>query len=44
MTAQRVVEMVSSRGLDEALTIARGENAPLTTELPGRTLAPGVNE
>src|SRR5262249_26214230 len=36
MLLQRVVERVGSRGLDEALNIAREENAPLTTELPPR--------
>lgn len=34
MLAQRVVEVVTSRGLDSALEIARRERAPLTTELP----------
>jgi NAD(P)-dependent dehydrogenase (short-subunit alcohol dehydrogenase family) len=36
MAAQRVVELVARRGLDEALEIARREHAPLTTELPER--------
>lgn len=36
MLAQRVVELVSARGLDAALAIAREENAPLTTALPPR--------
>ena len=34
MIAQRVVEAVSSRGLERALEIARREHAPLTTQLP----------
>jgi NAD(P)-dependent dehydrogenase (short-subunit alcohol dehydrogenase family) len=34
--AQRVLELVAGRGLDEALAIAREENAPLTTELQAR--------
>jgi NAD(P)-dependent dehydrogenase (short-subunit alcohol dehydrogenase family) len=34
MAAQRVVELVARRGLDEALEIARREHAPLTTEQP----------
>lgn len=34
MLAQRVVERVVSRGLDQALEIARSERARLTTELP----------
>ena len=35
MIVQRVVERVTGNGgLDQALEIARGENAPLTTELP----------
>ena len=34
MVAQRVVEQVVRRGLDDALDIARGEHARLTTELP----------
>ena len=34
MLAQRVVERVVSRGLDNALDIARAEHARLTTELP----------
>ncbi len=38
MLAQRAVELVSARGLDEALTVARDEHAPLTTALPPRDL------
>ena len=34
MTVQRVVELATRFGLDEALEIARRENAPLTTTLP----------
>jgi NAD(P)-dependent dehydrogenase (short-subunit alcohol dehydrogenase family) len=34
MGVQRLVELVASRGLDQALEIAREEHAPLTTELP----------
>jgi NAD(P)-dependent dehydrogenase (short-subunit alcohol dehydrogenase family) len=40
MIAQRVVEAVSSRGLDRALEIARREHAPLTTPLPHLAEAP----
>ncbi|HEV3127950.1 MAG TPA: SDR family NAD(P)-dependent oxidoreductase [Solirubrobacteraceae bacterium] len=40
MIAQRVVEAVSSRGLDRALEIARREHAPLTTALPHLAEAP----
>jgi NAD(P)-dependent dehydrogenase (short-subunit alcohol dehydrogenase family) len=36
MIAQRLLERASRRGLDDALAIARVENAPLTTELPPR--------
>jgi AhpD family alkylhydroperoxidase len=36
MIAQRVVERVSSVGLDRVLETAREEHAPLTTELPPR--------
>jgi NAD(P)-dependent dehydrogenase (short-subunit alcohol dehydrogenase family) len=36
MIAQRLLERASRRGLDDALAIARVENAPLTTELPAR--------
>ena len=36
MLAQRFVDRAARRGLDEALSIARDENAPLTTELPPR--------
>jgi NAD(P)-dependent dehydrogenase (short-subunit alcohol dehydrogenase family) len=36
MLAQRLIERRSRRGLDEALAIARDENAPLTTDLPAR--------
>jgi NAD(P)-dependent dehydrogenase (short-subunit alcohol dehydrogenase family) len=35
MLAQRLVDRVARRGLDEALEIARREHAPLTTSLPG---------
>lgn len=34
MLLQRLVERVTRRGLQDALEIARAENAPLTTELP----------
>jgi NAD(P)-dependent dehydrogenase (short-subunit alcohol dehydrogenase family) len=34
--AQRVVELVTRRGLEGTLDLARGEHAPLTTELPPR--------
>jgi NAD(P)-dependent dehydrogenase (short-subunit alcohol dehydrogenase family) len=34
MVAQRVVERVARRGLDQALDIARDERPPLTTEQP----------
>jgi NAD(P)-dependent dehydrogenase (short-subunit alcohol dehydrogenase family) len=34
MLAQRLVDVVASRGLDPALEIARREHAPLRTELP----------
>jgi hypothetical protein len=36
MVAQRLLDRTSRRGLEEALRIAREENAPLTTELPER--------
>jgi NAD(P)-dependent dehydrogenase (short-subunit alcohol dehydrogenase family)/alkylhydroperoxidase family enzyme len=36
MLAQRVVDRVAARGLDEALAVAREEHAPLTTALPER--------
>jgi NAD(P)-dependent dehydrogenase (short-subunit alcohol dehydrogenase family) len=36
MLAQRLVDVGSRRGLDAALEIARGENAPLTTPQPPR--------
>ena len=36
MFAQRVVERVTAQGLDEALEVARQENAPLTTALEPR--------
>jgi NAD(P)-dependent dehydrogenase (short-subunit alcohol dehydrogenase family) len=36
MFAQRVVDRAARRGLEDALTIAREEQAPLTTELPTR--------
>jgi NAD(P)-dependent dehydrogenase (short-subunit alcohol dehydrogenase family)/alkylhydroperoxidase family enzyme len=44
MIAQRLVDRVAARGLDEALTIARIENAPLTTELPEQSLAHDAGE
>ncbi len=34
MLAQRVVEQATARGLDDALELARGEDAPLTTSQP----------
>jgi len=37
MGAQRLVDVVARRGLDEALAIARREGAPLTTTLPERS-------
>jgi NAD(P)-dependent dehydrogenase (short-subunit alcohol dehydrogenase family) len=40
MVAQRVVELVTRRGLDRALEIARNEDAPLTTPLPERVPSP----
>jgi NAD(P)-dependent dehydrogenase (short-subunit alcohol dehydrogenase family)/alkylhydroperoxidase family enzyme len=40
MIAQRVVEAVSSRGLERALEIARREHAPLTTPLPELAQSP----
>jgi NAD(P)-dependent dehydrogenase (short-subunit alcohol dehydrogenase family) len=40
MLAQRVVERYTLPGLDGALAVARGENAPLTTELPEERSAP----
>jgi AhpD family alkylhydroperoxidase len=39
MAAQRVVELVTRRGIDAALEVARAENAPLTTPLPERALS-----
>jgi NAD(P)-dependent dehydrogenase (short-subunit alcohol dehydrogenase family) len=36
MVSQRLLGRASRRGLDDALRIAREENAPLTTELPER--------
>jgi NAD(P)-dependent dehydrogenase (short-subunit alcohol dehydrogenase family) len=36
MLAQRIVDRAARRGLEDALTIAREEQAPLTTELPSR--------
>jgi NAD(P)-dependent dehydrogenase (short-subunit alcohol dehydrogenase family) len=36
MLGQRVVDRAARRGLEDALAIAREENAPLTTELPSR--------
>jgi len=35
MAVQRVVEAATSRGLCEALDVARAEHAPLTTSQPG---------
>ena len=40
MIVQRLVERVTRRGLDEVLEVARGEHAPLTTELPAAQSAP----
>jgi AhpD family alkylhydroperoxidase len=40
MLAQRVVERYTRPGLDDALEVARGEHAPLTTELPEERSAP----
>lgn len=40
MLAQRLVDLGARRGLDEALEIARGEAAPLTTTLPEQTGSP----
>lgn len=37
MTAQRVVEAATQRGLSEALSIAREESVPLTTPLDGQS-------
>jgi NAD(P)-dependent dehydrogenase (short-subunit alcohol dehydrogenase family) len=37
MLAQRIVELGARPGLNRALEIARGENAPLTTEQPDRS-------
>jgi hypothetical protein len=34
MLAQRLIDRVARRGLDQALEIARHEHAPLTTSLP----------
>ena len=42
MLAQRVIDRYTLPGLDEALEIARGENAPLTTELPDERSAPAA--
>jgi AhpD family alkylhydroperoxidase len=39
MIVQRIVDLAARRGLDAALEIARGENAPLTTELPDLAVA-----
>jgi hypothetical protein len=36
MLAQRLVERVTARGLDEVMDTARRENAPLTTPLESR--------
>jgi NAD(P)-dependent dehydrogenase (short-subunit alcohol dehydrogenase family) len=47
MPAQRVVEVLMRKGVDEALRIARAENAPLTTAQPvaaGQPLAPKVTK
>jgi hypothetical protein len=40
MLAQRLLDRVARRGLDEALEIARLEQAPLATELPDRSPLP----
>jgi AhpD family alkylhydroperoxidase len=40
MVAQRVVDRFTQPGLDQVLEIARGEHAPLTTELPEERSAP----
>jgi AhpD family alkylhydroperoxidase len=42
MLAQRLVERVTRHGLDEVLEIARGEDAPLTTELPAGQSEPAA--
>ncbi len=40
MVAQRVIDRYTLPGLDDALATARGEHAPLTTELPEEQSAP----
>jgi AhpD family alkylhydroperoxidase len=40
MIAQRVIDRYTLPGLDAALEVARGEHAPLTTELPEEQSAP----
>jgi NAD(P)-dependent dehydrogenase (short-subunit alcohol dehydrogenase family)/alkylhydroperoxidase family enzyme len=40
MLAQRVIDRYTLPGLDDALATARGEHAPLTTELPEEQSAP----
>ena len=37
-----MIDRYTLPGLDEALEIARGENAPLTTELPDERSAPAA--
>lgn len=37
MLVQRIVDVGARRGLDAALETARGERAPLTTDLPPRS-------
>ena len=44
MPAQRVVEAVMRKGVDEALQIARAENAPLTTVQPVTAARPLVSK
>jgi len=40
MPAQRVVEVLMRKGVEEALHVARAENAPLTTKQPTSTVEP----
>jgi AhpD family alkylhydroperoxidase len=40
MLAQRLIDTVRLPGMDKAIEIARGEHAPLTTELPEREVEP----
>lgn len=44
MLAQRLIERVIGRGLDEVLEIARAEHAPLTTSLPSAAAEPAHDE